>query len=181
MALQVEGRAWVFGDDINTDLILPGSAFLLSVEEQAKYCFSANRPGWSEQVGPGDLIIAGVNFGVGSARPIGNVFSKLGIVGVIATSFNGLGLRNCVNYGIHVLTCPEVNSIVADGDQIAVDWKLGTVRNLASGSEKAGTPLPDKLLEIAERGGIVPILQSEGLLEDAEQMRVRLRTSAGTR
>ena len=168
MALQVEGRAWVFGDDINTDLILPGSAFLLAVEEQVKYCFSANRPGWSGQVGPGDIIVAGVNFGVGSARPIGNVLSKLGIVGVIAASFNGLGLRNCVNYGVHVLTCPDIGALVADGDRIAVDWKVGSVRNLVNGSEQAGKPLPDQLLEIAEKGGIVPILQSEGLLEDAE-------------
>ncbi len=168
MALQIEGRAWVFGDDINTDLILPGSAFLLPVEEQVKYCFSANRPGWSDQVKPGDIIIAGVNFGVGSARPIGNVLSKLGVVGVVASSFNGLGLRNCVNYGIHVLPCPDVGSIVLDGDQISVDWKTGLVRNCASGSQLQGKPLPDQLLEIAEKGGIVPILQSEGLLEDAE-------------
>jgi len=168
MALQTEGHAWVFGDDINTDLILPGAAFLLPVEEQVKYCFSANRPGWSDQVEPGDIIVAGVNFGVGSARPIGNVFSKLGIVGVIASSFNGLGLRNCVNYGIHVLTCPDSQSIVADSDRIAVDWKSGAIRNLASGSQIAGKPLPDSLLEIAERGGIIPILQSEGLLEDVK-------------
>lgn len=168
MALQIEGRAWVFGDDINTDLILPGAAFLLPVEEQVKYCFSANRPGWSDQVEPGDIIVAGVNFGIGSARPIGNVLSKLGIVGVIASSFNGLGLRNCVNYGVHVLTCPGSKSVVADGDRIAVDWKSGTIRDLASGSQMTGKPLPDALLEIAERGGIIPILQSEGLLEDVE-------------
>lgn len=168
MALQVEGRSWVFGDDINTDLILPGSAFLLPVEEQIKYCFSANRPGWSDEVGPGDILVAGVNFGVGSARPIGNVLATLGIVGVIAVSFNSLGLRNCVNYGLHVLTCTDIATVVADGDRIAVDWKSGAVRNLSSGAETIGKPLPDALLEIAEKGGIVPILQSEGLLEDAE-------------
>ena len=168
MALQIEGKAWVFGDDINTDLILPGSAFLLPVEEQVKYCFSANRPGWSDQVRPGDIIVAGVNFGVGSARPIGNVLSKLGIVGVVASSFNGLGLRNCVNYGIHVLPCPGIASIVSDGERIAVDWKHGRVRNPASGSELTGQPLPDQLLEIAEMGGIIPILQNEGLLEAVE-------------
>ena len=168
MALQVEGRSWVFGDDINTDLIMPGSAFLLPVEEQIKYCFSANRPGWSEQVEPGDILVAGVNFGVGSGRPIGNVLATLGIVGVIAASFNGLGLRNCVNYGLHVLTCPDIASVATDGDRIAVDWKSGTVRNIESSAETTGRPLPDALLEIAEKGGIVPILQSEGLLEDSE-------------
>ncbi len=74
MALQIEGTAWVFGDDINTDLILPGAAFLLPVKEQIKYCFSANRPGWSDKVQSGDIVVAGTNFGLGSARPIGNVF-----------------------------------------------------------------------------------------------------------
>ena len=58
MALQSTGTAWVFGDDINTDLILPGAAFLLPVEEQVRFCFSANRPGWNKQVKPGDIIVA---------------------------------------------------------------------------------------------------------------------------
>lgn len=168
MALQIEGKAWVFGDDINTDLILPGAAFLLPVEEQIKYCFSANRPGWSDQVRPGDIIVAGENFGVGSARPIGNVFSKLGVAGVIASSFNGLGLRNCVNYGIHVLPCPGAAEAIADGDRISVDWEKGVVGLLAQGTELSGRPLPAALLEIAEKGGVIPILQAEGLLEDAE-------------
>tara|TARA_A100001037_G_scaffold5520_1_gene5480 strand:- start:409 stop:915 length:507 start_codon:yes stop_codon:yes gene_type:complete len=168
MALQIGGTAWVFGDDINTDLILPGAAFLLPVEEQIKYCFSANRPGWSDQVQPGDIIVAGENFAVGSARPIGNVFQKLGVSGVIAASFNGLGLRNCVNYGIHVLPCPGAADAIGDGDRIAVDWASGAVRNLAQGGEITGKPLPATLLDIAEKGGVIPMLQAEGLLEDAE-------------
>ena len=93
MALQIEGTGWVFGNDINTDLILPGAAFLLPVEDPIKYCFSANRPGWSEEVQRGDIVVAGSNFGLGSARPIGNVFARLGVAGIIASTFNGLGLR----------------------------------------------------------------------------------------
>jgi 3-isopropylmalate/(R)-2-methylmalate dehydratase small subunit len=119
-------------------------------------------------VQPGDIIVAGENFGVGSARPIGNVFSKLGVAGVIAASFNGLGLRNCVNYGIQVLPCPGVGAVIADGDRIAADWEGGNVRNLNQGTEIAGRPLPAALLELAEKGGVIPILQAEGLLEDAE-------------
>lgn len=168
MALQREGTAWVFGDDINTDLILPGAAFLLPVEEQIKYCFSANRPGWSDEVQPGDIIIAGKNFGLGSARPIGNVFARLGVAGVIAATFNGLGLRNCVNYGVHVLPCPDAVTLVGDGDRIAVDWESGRVQNLRDGGEVFGKPVPKSLLDIAEAGGVIPILQAEGLLEDAE-------------
>ena len=168
MALQIEGTAWVFGDDINTDLILPGAAFLLPVEEQIKYCFSAIRPDWSDQVQPGDIVVAGENFGVGSGRPIGNVLAKLGVAGVIAGSFNGLGLRNCVNYGVHVLPCPGAGAAIDDGDRIAVDWESGRVRNLDQGTEISGKPLPATLLDIAENGGVIPVLQAEGLLEDAE-------------
>ena len=168
MALQIEGTAWVFGDDINTDLILPGAAFLLPVEEQIKYCFSANRPGWCDEVQPGDVIIAGTNFGLGSARPIGNVFARLGVVGIVAASFNGLGLRNCVNYGVHVLPSPDAVGAIADGDRVAIDWEAGTIRNLTQGNDVSGNPVPRALLDIAEAGGVVPILRAEGLLEDAE-------------
>ena len=168
MALKNEGVAWVFGDDINTDLILPGAAFLLPVEEQSKYCFSANRPGWSDKVQPGDIVVAGTNFGLGSARPIGNVFAHLGVAGVIASTFNGLGLRNCVNYGVHVLPCPGATNAISDGDRISVDWQLGSVRNLTNANEISGRALPQALLDIAEIGGVIPMLQSEGLLEDAE-------------
>ena len=168
MALRIEATAWVFGDDINTDLILPGAAFLLPVEEQIKYCFSANRPGWCDAVKPGDVIVAGRNFGLGSARPIGNVFAHLGVAGVIAASFNGLGLRNCVNYGIHVLPCPDAVEAIADGDRIDIDWAEGTVRNLTQDRAVTGKPVPEALLDIAEAGGVIPVLQAEGLLEDAE-------------
>jgi len=168
MALQSEGTAWIFGDDINTDLILPGAAFLMPVEEQVKYCFSANRPGWVDEMQPGDIVVAGRNFGLGSARPIGNVFARLGVAGIIAASFNGLGLRNCVNYGIHVLPCPDATQIISDGERIAVDWQAGTVRSLSRDGEASGKPVPQALLDIAEAGGVIPVLQAEGLLEAAE-------------
>ena len=168
MALQSEGTAWIIGDDINTDLILPGAAFLMPVEEQVKYCFSANRPGWVDEMQPGDIVVAGRNFGLGSARPIGNVFARLGVAGIIAASFNGLGLRNSANYGIHVLPCPDATQIISDGERIAVDWQAGTVRSLSRGGETSGKPVPQALLDIAEAGGVIPVLQAEGLLEAAE-------------
>ena len=168
MALQMEGMAWSFGDDINTDLILPGAAFLLPVEEQIKHCFSANRPGWCDKVQPGDVIVAGRNFGVGSARPIGNVFACLGVAGVIAASFNGLGLRNCVNYGVHVLPCPEAVDSISDGDHVAVDWTSGIIRNLTRGNKILGNPVPLPLLDIAQAGGVLPALEAEGFLEDVK-------------
>ena len=110
----------------------------------------------------------GAKFRLGSARPIGNVFAWLGVAGIIAASFNGLGLRNCVNYGIHVLPCPDATQIISDGERIAVDWQAGTVRSLSRGGETSGKPVPQALLDIAEAGGVIPVLQAEGLLEAAE-------------
>ena len=161
-------RACVFGDNTNTDLILSASAFLLLVEEQFKDCLSAHRPNCSDLVEPGDILVAGATFGVVSARPIGNVLSKLGIAGVVTSSFNGLGLRNCVDYRIYVLPCPDVGTIVADRDSIAVDWQAELVRNCESGAQLQGKPLPDQLLDVTEKVGIVSFLESEGLLEDVE-------------
>ena len=102
------GRVWVFGDDINTDLIFPTTAFGLAEQEQPALVFSANRPGWSGQVSEGDFVIAGKNFGTGSGREIGRLLRALGVAGVIAESLNGLGLRNCVAYGMPVLRAPGI-------------------------------------------------------------------------
>ena len=105
MANTFTGKVWKFGDDINTDLVIPNFAVLMPLEEQLQHCFSANRPGWVDEVQPGDALVAGRNFGVGSARNIGAVFHALGISGVVAESFNGLGLRNCINSGLPSLPC----------------------------------------------------------------------------
>src|SRR5262245_6464080 len=90
MANTFTGKVWKFEDDINTDLVIPGFAVMWTLEEQLPHCFSANRPGWVDEVQPGDVLIAGRNFGVGSARPIGDVLRDNGISGVVADSFNGL-------------------------------------------------------------------------------------------
>jgi 3-isopropylmalate/(R)-2-methylmalate dehydratase small subunit len=115
------GKVWKFGHDINTDLVIPNFAVLMPRTEQPQYCFNANRPGWVNEVKPGDILIAGRNFGVGSARNIGDVFVQLGISVVIAESFNGLGLRNCVNLGIPCLPCEGVFELFEEGDVASVE------------------------------------------------------------
>ena len=84
MSNTFSGKVWKFGDDINTDLVIPNFAVLMTVEEQLAHCFSANRPGWVDEVQPGDAMVVGRNFGVGSARNIGAGFAGLGIVGIVA-------------------------------------------------------------------------------------------------
>jgi len=86
----IKGKVWKFGDEINTDLMVPSHALALSDTEMVKHCFSANRPGWVDLVKKGDIIVGGKNFGIGSSRPGANVLKSLGIACLLAESINGL-------------------------------------------------------------------------------------------
>jgi 3-isopropylmalate/(R)-2-methylmalate dehydratase small subunit len=158
------GKVWKFGDDINTDLVIPNFAVLMPLEEQLQHCFSANRPGWVDEVQRGDVLVAGRNFGVGSARNIGAVFHGLGISGVIAESFNGLGLRNCINAGLPPLPCAGVLDMFDEGDVAEADWTTGAVRNATSGATAQGSPIPRALQDVVEAGGVENVLRREGYL-----------------
>lgn len=159
-----KGKVWKFGDDINTDLVIPGFAVMWTLEEQLPHTFSANRPGWIDEVQQGDVLVAGRNFGVGSARPIGDVLRALGISGVVAESFNGLGLRNCVNAGLPSLPCAGILDAFDEGDVAEVEWTTGDVHNVTKDTRLRGTPVPDALREIVEHGGVEAVLRSEGYL-----------------
>ena len=106
--MKFKARVWKFGDDINTDLILPIQAFYLLAAEQPKYVFHANRPGWVDQVKPGDIIVGGKNFGMGSSRPAARSLKNLGLACLVAPSINGLFFRNYVNFAFPAMECPGV-------------------------------------------------------------------------
>lgn len=163
-AIVRRGRAWVFGNDINTDLIQPSSVVLLPIERQVPHVFEANRPGWVDLVSPGDVIVAGRNFGTGSSRPAAKVLRQLGIGAVIAESINGLFFRNCVNLGLPALECPGITGIVAEGDVVGCDLAAGTAVNHSTGATLDGAAWAPALLAILEAGGLIEQLQAEGLL-----------------
>ena len=164
MANTFKGKVWKFGDDINTDLVIPNFAIMLPLAEQRAHCFSANRPGWVKEVRPGDVLIAGTNFGVGSGRAIGDVFLQLGIAGIVAESFNGLGLRNCINVGLPVLPCKGIVAAFVEGDVAEVDWTTGAVRNVSRATKLQGQPIPQPLQDIVQAGGVEVVLRNEGFL-----------------
>jgi 3-isopropylmalate/(R)-2-methylmalate dehydratase small subunit len=164
----IKGKVWRFGHDIDTDLIIPNFAIPLPRLEQPQFCFNANRPGWVNEVKAGDVLIAGRNFGVGSGRPIGDVFALLGIGAIIAESFNGLGLRNCINVGIPCLPCFGILDAFEEGDSAELDWTTGRVRNESKGSVLQGQPLPDVLQSIVQAGGVEVILRREGYLASSQ-------------
>ncbi len=166
MSLIREGRVWKFGDDINTDLIFPNRAMRAPLSEQYKFVFSANRPGWVDDVQAGDLIIGGKNFGMGSGRPSGRLFGECGIAGVVADSVNGLCLRNCVTYGFPALTVPGVSELFEEGERARIDYGLGTVENLDRPELRAvGTPLPQYFVDLVLAGGTLAMLVKEGYID----------------
>ena len=163
----LKGRVWKFGDNINTDLMMPNIAFMMSPEEQRKQVFESIRPGWHAQVREGDIIVGGVNFGTGSSRPGARLLRELGIVAVIADSINGLFLRNCINFGVIGLICPGVVTAFAEGEIAEVRPYEAEIVNLTQDASRIiqGQKLPENLIDLALAGGIRPLLKSEGYLK----------------
>jgi len=158
------GRVWKFGDDINTDLMLPGSLLTASEEEQRRAVFSANRPGWVDQVQPGDIIIGGRNFGTGSSRPAARSLRNLGLGALIAESINGLFFRNAVSFGFLALECPGIGAAFEEGQAAEITIESWTVRSRDTGAVLPIQPVPDQLLSLMTSGGIYPLLEKQGLI-----------------
>lgn len=164
----ISGKTWMFGDDINTDLILPAPFMYLPKEQQAKHVFEANRPGWVDQVARGDVIVAGRNFGTGSSRPAPLALTALGIGCLVADSINPLFFRNCVSFGLPALECAGVSALFAEGDEAEVSMAEASVRNLRTGEVLGGLSIPEALLSLMRGGGIFPLLENEGLIGPAQ-------------
>lgn len=160
--MRFTARVWKVGDNINTDLILPNRAFYLTPEEQVSYVFSANRPGWAEQVQKGDILIGGKNFGMGSSRPAARSLRNLGLACLVAPYINGLFFRNAVNFAFPSIECPGVDDAFDEGDIAEVDVIAACVRNVTKGTELKARALPPPLLAIVNAGGIYPLLEKEG-------------------
>src|SRR6266852_4061234 len=137
-ALIGEGRVWLFADDnINTDLMMPQSVFAKSLDEQMRNVFATYRPGWVDQVRPGDILVGGRNFGTGSSRPGSLLLKRLGIAALVAESINGLFYRNCVNYALPAMECPGIRDFVHEGETARVDVAAGIAENLTRSTRLA--------------------------------------------
>lgn len=163
----VTGKTWVFGDNINTDLILPGRAQLFTEEEQMACVFEANRPGWIHEIAKGDVIIGGHNFGMGSSRPAARSLRNIGLGCLVAESINGLFFRNCVNWGFLALECPGIAGAIEEGDVADVSFDDFTVTNRRTGDVLQAGAIPRQLLDTMTAGGVFPVLEAEGLVAPA--------------
>jgi len=158
------GRVWKFGDNINTDLMLPGPFLYRSAEEQATAVFMNNRPGWVNEVQPGDAIVGGFNYGMGSSRPAARSLRNCGVGFLLAETINGLFFRNAVNYGLLACECAGVSAAFQEGDTAELDIDAWTVRNARSGQTMKVAAVPQQLLTMMLGGGIYPVLAREGLI-----------------
>lgn len=151
-------RTWRLPADVDTDQLAPGHAMKHGLDVIARHCLEAVRPEFARQVRPGDVIVAGENFGIGSSREqAASVLVQLGVAAVIAPSFSGLFFRNAFNVGLLLLTCKEAKRIL-DGDALTFDARAGTVRR-ARGEVLACEPIPGFLLDMVEAGGLLPQLK----------------------
>ena len=157
-------RVWKFGDDINTDLMLPGGVMAKNEAEQARAVFAANRPGWIDEMRKGDAIVAGRNFGMGSNRPASRSLRNIGIGFLLAESINGLFFRNSVNFGFLALECPGCFAAFEEGDMAELDLDVWSVRNKRTGAVLTPLPIPQRLLSLMQGGGIFPLMEKEGLI-----------------
>jgi 3-isopropylmalate/(R)-2-methylmalate dehydratase small subunit len=176
MSLRITGRVWVFGDNLNTDAMYPAFAMKMDPPEAAKHVFYDVRPGWTDQVAVGDIVLAGSNFGVGSSRPVAALFAELGVGGLVAEEFNSLFFRNAVNAGLAAMTVPDATMLFSDGDTGTFNLAEGSWRNETTGAAGTVAPLPDLILDVIASGGVLPRLAAQGYLP-AELADV-LRTSA---
>src|SRR5258708_18255147 len=108
--MRFTGKLWVFGDDLNTDAMYPGFAMKMDPPEAAKHVFYEVRPGWTDQVAAGDIVVAGSNFGGGSSRPVATLFAALGVAGLVTEEVNSLVFRNAVNPGLAAITVSDATN-----------------------------------------------------------------------
>lgn len=157
----LRGSAWVFGDEMNTDNMAPGIYFKDSMEVMAQHCMEAVDPEFAPNVKPGDIVIGGKNFGVGSAREQAPMALKhLGVSVILAESFSRIFYRNAINFGIPLLILPEDHGIEA-GQLLEVNVVDGVVHNATTGSTLKVDGLPAHLMVMISAGGLMPWLKQK--------------------
>ena len=155
--MTIKGKVWKYGDDVNTDALFPGkyTYTVTDAEEMGRHALEDLDPAFSAQVQPGDVIVAGKNFGCGSSREQAVTCLKARHIGaVIAKSFARIYYRNCINTALPALTCAAAVEALARGDEVEIDLEAGEIRG------DKGTfsfpPLPEAVLGIFEAGGLIP-------------------------
>jgi 3-isopropylmalate/(R)-2-methylmalate dehydratase small subunit len=168
--MKLMGTVWKYGDDVDTDGIIPARYLNVSdPEDLARHCMEDVDPGFARAVRAGDVIVAGENFGCGSSREHAPLAIKgSGVACVVAKSFARIFYRNAINIGLPILECPQAVEETQKGDRLAADLGAGTVTNLRTGRTYQVSPFPPFIMGIIQAGGLV------------DYTRERLRAQGGT-
>jgi len=158
------GRAFCFGDDIDTDAIIPARYLSTSDPSELKrHCMEDADPEFAGKVSPGDIIVAGKNFGCGSSREHAPIAIKAsGISCVIAGSFARIFFRNSFNMGLPIFESEEASRAITEGDLVEVDAGKGVIRNLTTGKEFRARPIPAFMQQLIEDGGLIEHIRKRG-------------------
>jgi 3-isopropylmalate/(R)-2-methylmalate dehydratase small subunit len=152
-------RAWVLGDNVDTDAIAPGRYMKFGIEEIAQHCLESVRPEFARTVKPGDVVVGGRNFGAGSSREQAPAALKqLGVAALVAESFAGLFYRNALNLGLPAIVCANAGRI-RDGDLLRVAFEDGQIANLTTVETLQCDPIPAHLVEMVRDGGLLAHLE----------------------
>jgi 3-isopropylmalate/(R)-2-methylmalate dehydratase small subunit len=170
--LVFQGRCWKFGNNIPTDAMTPTHVMFKTPREMAAFVLETLNPEFPKQVRPGDILVAGRNFGCSSGRALAaKALQATGIGAVVAELFSRTFYRNGHEIGLPLLEATGIHELVADGDQLRIDVRSGAVENLTTGKRLQGTPPSKFLLEMLETGGLIPMLKSGSFTAAAARAR----------
>lgn len=156
--MNVRGKAFVFGDRIDTDVLAPGPYMREPLAVLASHCLEAVDPDFAGQVRPGDIVVGGESFGIGSSREQAvQALAELGVGAIVARSFARIFYRNALNLGLPALVCADLEA--ARGDELEVRPAEGRILNHSSGRQFACEAIPAQLMEIVAGGGLMPWLE----------------------
>jgi len=157
----ITGKAWVFGDEINTDVMAPGIYFKEPMEVMVQHCLEAVDPLFAGNVQPGDIVVAGKNFGVGSAREqAAMAFASLGVGAILAESFSRIFYRNAINFGLPLLVFPQASQVAA-GALLELNPVTGMIRDATAGRTYLVEGIPAHLMAMIDAGGLMPWLHKK--------------------
>lgn len=156
----MKGKVWKFGDDVDTDVIIPGRYLVLTGEKElAEHVMEGSDPDFSKKVQKGDVIVAGKNFGCGSSREHAPIALKgAGVAAVVAESFARIFYRNSINVGLPLIEAKNTSKI-SDGDEVEINMDKGFLRDVTISEEFEVVSLPEFMLEILQSGGLIPYLK----------------------
>ncbi len=160
--MNFEGKVIKYGDNVDTDVIIP-ARYLNTIDkkELASHCMEDLDTGFTARVQPGDIMVAGWNFGCGSSREHAPIAIKeSGISLVIAKSFARIFYRNSINIGLPIIECPEAVDAIAEGNVLKIDADKGVIENLTTGKQYPVTPFPEFIQQIILAGGLIPAIES---------------------